>query len=348
MLPSVQTAYTFKRGSREIVRRDDWPVARPEDNQVLLKVEAVGLCMSDVHILMAQETHVPETFVMGHEIAGQIAAVGGKLSLDPRYKVGNRFTVCIGLTCGRCANCRNGHDNCCTGNGKFPGAYGLNRDGGFQQYLLITDLNTLLPLPDGLSYEMAAVSSDSVLTPLHAVHKVKPDLVPTAKILVMGLGGLGSNAVQIIKNYGCHVVACDVKPELEEFARQCGADEFYTDINSSPHEPELFDVCFDFCGFQETFDSCQKYAQSGGKIVVVGLGRSKLMLRNYDSARRSLQVIFSFGGTASSQEQLLQWVKKGIVKPLVTNGDFAELPQYLKRLAKGEVKGRVVFRPSKL
>lgn len=348
MIPKTQTAYGFKRGSGEITRFDDWPVKQPGNNEVLLKVEAAGLCMSDVHILLAQEKHVPETFVMGHEIAGLIAAVGPNLANDPNYKVGNRYAACIASTCGLCTNCRRGADNCCTGKGKYGEGYGLTRDGGFQQYVLVTDVKTLLPLPDGLSYELAAVASDAVLTPLHAVHKVKPDLVPTSKILVMGVGGLGSNAVQIIKHYGCHVVACDIKPELELVARQCGADEFYTDINTSPHSPESFDVCFDFCGFQDTYDACQKYVGAGGKIVVVGLGRSKLMMRNYDLARRSLQILYSFGGTAASQQELLQWVNKGLVRPLVTKADYSELPKYLKLLAKGEVKGRIVFRPAKL
>ena len=75
--------------------------------------------------------------------------------------------------------------------------------------------------------------------------KVRKFLSPTSKVLVQGCGGLGLNAIQILKNYGCHiVVASDVKGAVEKLALEYGADEFHTDINKSDHEPLSFDVIF--------------------------------------------------------------------------------------------------------
>lgn len=329
---------------KKIQRYDNWPVSRPSSGEVLIEVKAAGLCQSDLHILYAQEKHVPDEFIMGHEIAGQIIEVG-KSGVPAEYKVGLRVALSISLACGTCPNCRNGSDNNCLGSGI---AYGLSTDGGFQQFLVVKNLRGLIPIPDGVTYEQAAVTSDAVLTPFHAIRRAKEDLLPGSKVLVVGTGGLGVNALQILRNYGCYIVAVDLKSEMEELARKYGASEFYVDINQSKHEIESFDVCFDFCGFQESFDMCQKYVKQRGRIMPVGLGRSKLFFKNYELARREIKVIFSFGGTSHEQAECMNWVAQGRIKPLSTAVKMSALPEYMDKLAKGRVKGRIVFEPSKL
>lgn len=343
-LPRTQVAYGFKRGLKKIHRYDNWPISRPAPGEVLIEVKAAGLCQSDLHILYAQEKHVPEEFVMGHEIAGQIVEVG-KEGVPSQYKLGLRVAVSIPLFCGTCANCRGGSDNNCLNSTK---AYGLSTNGGFQQYLLVKNLNGLIPIPDGVSYEQAAVTSDAVLTPFHAINRAKKDLLPTSKVLVVGTGGLGLNALQILRNYGCYIVAVDLKSETEELAKEYGASEFYLDLRVSKHKKESFDICFDFCGLQETFDTCQMYVKQRGRIMPVGLGRSKLFFKNYELARREIKVTFSFGGTSKEQAECMNWVAQGRVKPLSSVVSMSSLPEYMEKLANGKIKGRVVFEPSKL
>ena len=348
-IPTTQTAFGYIKGEKQIQRFDNVPVPQPKSNEVLLKIEAAGLCMSDPHILIGGPPPSLKgeatKFVMGHEIAGLIVQVGSELTGDSTYKVGARFALTIAQSCGFCKNCRAGKDNACT---KSFQAYGLNEDGGFQQYLVIRNLKSLLPIPKALDYATAAVSTDSVLTPFHCIQKVRHLLLPTTKVVVFGLGGLGMNAVQILKNYGCKIVACDVKSELEKDALNAGADEFYTDINKSKHFPESFDICFDFVGIQVTSDACQKYVKAQGKYMIVGLGRSKALIKTYELARREVEIIFNFGGTSAEQMECMEWIAMGKIKPILTEVPFKELPLYLKKLVKGEIKGRVVFRPSKL
>lgn len=344
--PTHQTGFGFARGEKKIHRYDNLVVKQPKPMQVLLKVEAAGLCSSDLHMLWGQDKRIPDKFIMGHEIAGQIVSVGSALVNHPVYKVGGRFAVTIPDSCGSCKSCRLGNDNMCSG--KMGSAYGLSQDGGFQQYLVVSNLRTLLPIPDKVSYVEAAVASDAVLTPYSAIQKAKQFLNPGDRVLLFGLGGLGANALQILKSYGFYVVACDLKPEAKELAQKFGADEFYNDINTSKHRPETFLACFDFVGFQPTFDGCQKYVSERGVIVIVGLGRARLQMKNYELARREIKVFFSFGGNSQQQIECMQWVAEGKVKPVANLVPIKELPAYFDKLEKGQIQGRIVFDPAKL
>ena len=343
-IPETQVAFGFRRGEKNIVRYDKWPVTRPKDGEVLVEVKAAGLCQSDVHIVHGQPGYIPDELVMGHEIAGQIVEVGGQ-SVPDDYQVGERVAIAIASFCGICDNCRSGFDNNCL---RSVEAYGLTLDGGFQQFLLIKNLRGFLPIPDQVTYEQAAIASDAVLTPFHAINKARQDLVPTAHVWVMGLGGLGLNALQILRNYGCTIVAVDIKPEAKKLAKEYGATEFFLDISESDYSRQSFDVCFDFCGFQETFDVCQEYVKARGRIDTVGLGRSKLFVRNFELARKEVKINFNFGGTSQEQVECMKWVAQGRIKPLSTAVPFNLLPDYLNKLAQGKVNGRVVFHPSKL
>lgn len=343
-IPQTQVAFGFKRGLKRIQRYDNWPVFRPRSGEVLIEVKAAGLCQSDLHILYAQEKQVPDEFVMGHEIAGQIIELG-KDGVPSQYKLGLRVAISIAVFCGTCVNCRSGSDNNCMNSTE---AYGLSTNGGFQQFLLVKNLRGLIPIPDGVSYEQAAVTSDAVLTPFHAINRAKEDLQPTSKVLVVGTGGLGLNALQILRNYGCYIVAVDLKSETERVAREFGASEFYQDLSKSKHKKESFDICFDFCGLQETFDTCQRYVKLKGRIMPVGLGRSKLFFKNYELARREVKITFSFGGTSQEQAECMDWVSQGRIKPLSEAVTMASLPEYMAKLENGQIKGRIIFEPSKL
>lgn len=342
-IPQTQTAYGYEFGNRDVVRFDNYPVPQPGPTEVLLKVEAAGLCKSDLNILKDQNPGMPPKYVLGHEVAGKIVKIGKDVD-DLEYGIGDRFCLYTINACGVCSLCRQGKEQCCPS----KVGYGIGKDGGFQQYLLVSNLATLIRIPDGVSYAEASAATDAVLAPYHAIHKVKEFLTPTSNVLMFGLGGLGINALQILRQYGCRVVACDVKPELEEEAKRFGATEYHTNIEDSENDLESFDVCFDFCGFKTTFDLCQRYVAANGKIVLVGMGEGKLNIVNYHLARREVQVFFNIGGNAYEQLECLKWIQQGRIKPVVTVHEFDQIPKAFKDLAAGKIKGRVAFRPSKL
>ncbi|CAK9438167.1 uncharacterized protein LODBEIA_P24520 [Lodderomyces beijingensis] len=348
---STQTGYGYDARFKTIQKFTNLAIPQPGPDELVLKIEAAGLCLSDPHTLIGgpiaskPPLQTSTKFVMGHEIAGSVHQVGSQLMGDPAYATGARFALQINHACGVCNMCRAGLDGSCQGSYQ---AYGLNEDGGFQQFLLIKNLRTLLPIPAGVSFEEAAVCTDSVLTPFHAIQKVRHKLQPTTKVLVQGCGGLGLNGIQILRNYGCTIVATDVKDGVDKIALDYGASEFHHDLSKSAHASQSFDVIFDFVGVQATVNNSDKYIKRRGTLLMVGLGKYKLVLPNYTFAYREIEVIYNFAGNSSEQIECMEWIAKGLIKPNVQIVDFHKLPQALDDLVNNKVRGRVVFRPNKL
>lgn len=342
-IPTLQTGYGFIRGLQDINRLDNIPVKHPGPNEVLLKIEAAGLCSSDLHILIAQNTLSPDSMVMGHEICGSIVEVGLGYQGSEKFSIGSRHSIFICNACGNCEQCRIGKDNLCR-EGVFE-AFGIFLDGGFQQYLLVKNPRNLIPIPDGVPYEIAASATDAILTPFHAIMKVKERLGPTCKVLVLGAGGLGLNAIQILRVFGCHIVCVDKKPEVGEIAKKLGAAEFYSDFDDIEDPQESFLLSFDFIGAQESANCSVQYVAAGGKIMMIGMARLKAMFPIYELCRREIEIVFNIGGTSTEHAEILQWLKHGKLKPIVELRPMSDLPEYMKKLEKGQLTGRVVFKP---
>lgn len=338
-MPATQTCYGFERGKKKIQRWQNCPIPTPGPNEVLLKVTAAGICHSDIHILMSQSPPV-DRMVMGHEVCGVIAEVGLALK-DLDLVIGGRYALLIAMACGMCTFCRVGKDNQCP---NATGGFGIMSDGGFQEYLLVKQVRCLLPIPDNVSFAQAALASDAILTPFHAIKKVRHVLQPTSKVLVFGAGGLGLNALQVLRTYGCHIVCVDKKASSEKFALEAGAHEFYSNTEDLSGV-ETFDVCFDFVGYQATAAQCAEYVARYGHIVIVGMGNSKLMLPNYDLSRRDVTIHYNFGGTSAEQLEIFDWISKGLLNPVVKEVPMEELPEWMEKLERGEVVGRVVMVP---
>lgn len=342
-IPDSQTGYGFIRGLKDINVLPNLPVKKPGPNEILLKIEVAGLCHSDHHILLEQSPLNPDPMVMGHEICGSIAQVGSELKDNENYAIGSRHTIFILNSCAVCIHCKKGRDNLCL-EGRFD-AFGITLDGGFQEYLLVKNPRALVPIPDGVSYEAAASATDAILTPFHAIMKVRERLGPATKVLVLGAGGLGLNAIQILNVFGCKITCVDKKPEVRDIVKNFGASEFYTDFDDIEDPQETFDLSFDFIGIPESVACSVQYIAAGGKIVMVGMGRLKAVLPIYDLCRREVEVIFNIGGTSVEQAEILQWLKEKKLRPIVETKPMSSLPEYMEKLTKNQLTGRVVFKP---
>ena len=187
------------------------PVPSPSGSEVLVEVGAAGLCRSDIHIMSSPAGAYPYTlpFTLGHETAGRVAALGPGAS---GVEVGDPVVVYSRWGCGTCWQCANGRDNACARTQRGPHGGGLGRDGGLAEYLVVPSARYLVP----------AAGLDPVSR--GAADRCGADLVPRgeavarataarhAPALVIGVGGLGHLAVQILKAISpVRIVAVDVR-----------------------------------------------------------------------------------------------------------------------------------------
>lgn len=330
-LPTTQTAYVFT-GAFELEKRQV-EVPKPEPGNVLLKIEAAGVCHSDIHILHGS-IPFPENHVLGHEIVGRIVAYGEGVNKDLYPQ--NSLYAAVGVNpCGTCEVCRTGHDNVC----ESPSRYflGLGAPGGYEEYTQVPSRN-ITRVPDGIPPAVAASATDATLTPYHALKGA--GINGLTRLLIIGLGGLGINAVQIAKAFGSYVIAVDPKESSRELAKKYGADEVYAKL---PDESLNVDVASDFYGAQSTFDECVKHVKTRGTILPVGLQSPKLSFDLTNFAMKEFKIFGNYWGSSQDQIEVLDLIKRGIIKPEVETTPMSNINQVMKDLDAGKIKSRMAL-----
>jgi len=198
---------------------EEVPDPKPGAVEVVVKVEACGICGSDVHGMDGSTGRRIPPIVMGHEAAGVIAALGPAVA---DWKTGERVTFDSTVYCGTCWHCRRGEINLCD-NRRVLGVScnEYRRDGAFAEYVAVPQ-HILYRLPEGIGFVQAAMV-EALSIAAHGVHRLSPRLGDS--VLVVGTGIVGLLVVQVLKAAGCGlVVAVDVAPERLELARRLGAD----------------------------------------------------------------------------------------------------------------------------
>lgn len=313
-------------------------VPTPGPDEVLLKVRAAGICHSDLFCLEAGLMQT--SFTMGHEICGSVVSQGERVaeSFDPS----SLYAVHGPNPCGACASCRSGNDNLCNDPGRQH--IGLGEDGGYAEFVKVRARN-IVRVPDGIRPEVAAVATDAVLTPYHAI-KTVAEVGPGTKVLLIGLGGLGLNGLQIALALGADVTACDVKESSLEAARAVGARVV---LNSKELDEKLekasFDVVLDFVGIEPTFAQAQSFVRPNGTIVLIGVGNGKVSLSSAAMITFQIRVLGTFWGTHAELEAVFELIASGKVRPSVETGDLKDVNQWLEELHAGRIKSRMALIP---
>ena len=146
----------------------------------MLRVRAAGVCGTDLKLFRGKNPRLKLPLVLGHEFAGEVVALGPEVR---QRQIGDRAVVYMYMNCGQCEPCLTGHENLCSNRRGF---FGFDRDGGFAEYVVVPEAN-LVPVPDAVSFEEAAILGDAVATSWHAV-RTQADLKPAQTLMVMGLG----------------------------------------------------------------------------------------------------------------------------------------------------------------
>src|ERR1700721_776253 len=201
----------------------DLPEPEPGPGQVVIKVGGAGACHSDLHVMREfAEGMAPwgPPFILGHEAAGWVHQTGGKV---PGLEHGEPVAVYGLLGCGRCKPCAAGAENLCEHGLEGPPGIGFGVDGAMAEYLLVTDPRHLVPIGD-LDPADVAPLTDAGLTPYRVIKKAQPKLTPGSHAVVIGAGGLGHLAIQILTALTpAKVIAVDTRETALRLAAEVGA-----------------------------------------------------------------------------------------------------------------------------
>ncbi|MEV8547622.1 NAD(P)-dependent alcohol dehydrogenase [Streptomyces sp. NPDC051572] len=333
------------------------PPPTPTDEEVLIEVEAAGLCRSDLHVIDARPGGLPYRlpFTLGHEVAGRVLR-RGPLATGPA--VGERVIVYGPWGCGSCARCVVGAENYCDRRPALDAdrvgtGAGLGRDGGMADLLLVPSGRLLVPVGD-LDAVQAAPLSDAGLTAHHAVTMVRRTLGDGtgAHAVVLGVGGLGHLAVQILRaTTTARILAVDVREEALVLAAECGA-HFGTLLRPDTARV-LRDrtdgvgavAVLDFVGSRSSLELAVAVLRAGGELAVVGSGGGGLAVRKPGMLPPGARISLPFWGTLPELAAVAALARDGALTVGVERFALSCAAEAIDRLRSGTVRGRAVLVP---
>ncbi|CAL9282951.1 NAD(P)-dependent alcohol dehydrogenase [Streptomyces sp. SudanB91_2054] len=326
------------------------PDPEPGPGQVLLKVTAAGVCHSDIAVMGWPAEGFPYELPMtlGHEGVGTVAALGAGVT---GLSEGDAVAVYGPWGCGTCAKCAEGKENYCLRAGEL-GIHppGLGRPGSMAEYLLVDDPRHLVPL-DGLDPMAAVPLTDAGLTPYHAVKRSLPKLVPGSTAVVIGTGGLGHVAIQLLRALtSARVVALDVTEDKLRLAREVGAHEtMLSDAKAADAVRELTgglgaEAVFDFVGVAPTVKTAGAVAAVEGDVTLVGIGGGSIPV-GFGLLPFEVSVNAPYWGSRSELIEVLNLARSGAVSVHTETYSLDDAPLAYERLHEGKVNGRAVILP---
>jgi propanol-preferring alcohol dehydrogenase len=316
---------------------------------VLVKVGGAGACRSDLHLLElpAGSRSFALPFTLGHENAGWIEAMGPETT---GFAPGDAVIVYGPWGCGLCVNCRQGMENYCQAQGRpSPGGLG-GIDGGMAEYLLVPSTRYLIPLGD-LDPREAAPLSDAGLTSYHAVKRSVHLLGPGSTVAVIGAGGLGQMAIQVLKALSgvTTVVAVDTSEEKLSTAATMGADVTLISGDSAVAavrdltDGQGADLVLDLVGVTPTLAMAARMARVLGHLTL-GVGDAALPV-NVSSPPHECSVAAPFWGSIPELMEVLTLARTGQLTIAVEHFPIEDAGHAYQLLHDGKIHGRAVITP---
>ncbi|GGS68704.1 NAD(P)-dependent alcohol dehydrogenase [Streptomyces griseoviridis] len=327
------------------------PDPEPGPGQVLLKVTAAGVCHSDIAVMEWPAEGFPYELplTLGHEGVGTVAALGDGVT---GLAEGDAVAVYGPWGCGTCAKCAEGKENYCLRADEL-GIHppGLGRPGSMAEYLLIDDPRHLVPL-DGLDPVAAVPLTDAGLTPYHAIKKSLPKLGPGSTAVVIGTGGLGHVAIQLLRALtSARVIALDVSEDKLRLAREVGAHEtVLSDAGAVEAVREITgpigaQAVFDFVGVAPTVKTAAGVAGVEADVTLVGIGGAPLPV-GFGLTPFEVSVSAPYWGSRSELMEVLALARAGAVSVHTETYSLDDAPLAYQRLHDGKVNGRAVILPN--
>ena len=275
------------RESNKPLSIESVPIPFMTDDDVLIKVKAVGICQSDVRMWHGHEIDkLP--LIPGHECSGVIERVGTKVK---NIKPGNHVLMDYRITCGNCYYCSSGRSNLCDSAVDI----GANINGGYAEYVAIPQRQSF-PLPVEISFEEGAIIGCAVVTAYHATRRVA-DLRSGDTAAIIGVGGVGYHILKFARAMGAsRIIAVDTDQRKLERAAKLGAeiinpgDEPVDKLIRERTNDKGVDVAFEAIGFPRTVEAAIRCVARDGKAVLVGICSEKIEITPWDDLMFSPQI----------------------------------------------------------
>ncbi len=314
---------------------------------VVVKVGGAGVCRTDLHIMEGQwdtAMGTPLPYVLGHENAGWVHEIGAAVT---NVQVGDTVIVHPFISCGLCRPCRAGDDMHCV-NGSFPG---INRDGGFADFLL-TSARSVVKLDPSLEPKDIAALADAGLTAIHAIKKAIPVLGPGTRAVVIGAGGLGHIGIQCLKAMTpTEIIVIDPSEQALALAGEVGAhhtvkvDGSHVDTVKQMTDGLGAEAIIDFVGEKGAIQDGIDMVCDGGFYYVIGYGEN-IDIPTIDVISREISFIGNLVGTYVDLQDLMTLTAQGVVRLHTTTYPLDAINDAMGDLDGGRLQGRGILIPA--
>lgn len=329
------------------------PTPEPGPGEVVLAVGGAGLCHSDLHVVGFEEEILPLPLILGHEIAGTVAVLGEGVA---GWSEGDGAVVHLVWACGSCPACQRGDDNVCHAAGRAaqPPAPGLGPSGGMAEYVAVPARYLVRTTLDPVQ---AAPLADAGMSSYHAVRNSLPVLRRGSSAVVIGVGGLGHVAVQLLRQLtSTRIIAVDRGPNALKLAERLGADVVIDADEVDPAQVVLdltagrgAEAFFDFVGADATLDATARAIAPDGIAQLTGIGGGSAPI--YAEPRFGqgwpwgASLRSSYGGTMSDLRACIALAEEGHLAIEVQQFQLDEALTAFDQLANHQISGRAVIVP---
>jgi len=329
---------------------------KPQGLQVLVKVNSVGVCHSDLHLweggydlgdgqfMKVTDRGVKYPVTPGHEIVGTVEEIGDGVSGVAK---GDQVLVFPWIGCCECPACTVGNENLCD----TPKSMGVFQDGGYSDYALIPDSKYLAKL-DGVDKDAATSLACSGLTAYTAIKKANQN--SPEFMVIVGAGGLGLMGVQIAKAItGAKIICVDLDDQKLDIAKGMGAD-FTVNSKDPETSQKIMSICngkgadsvVDFVNAPPTAKLDFAILRKRGNLVLVGLFGGSIELSLVTIPLKSITIQGAYTGNYADMVELLDLARKGTINPVISKRySLDEANNALEDLKARKIIGRAVINP---
>jgi len=336
MKPPDRTSAAILAAPRGPIIVASIPVAEPGTGEVLIKMEACGLCHSDLFVASLEKLPVAP-LTLGHEGIGRIEALGpGIDGFAPGDRIGITF---LASTCGACALCRTGRERFCARQLNF----GYTAQGALAAYM-VAPAPMLTRVPESLAADEAAPLCCAGWTAYGALREAA--LAPGQSVAIFGMGGLGHLAIQYARHLGLRVAAVDVSEPKLEMARSLGAELAVLSDNAGRALHKQWggaDAAIVLTGSPVAIQQAFRVLKRGGTLITSGLSSNQFELPIVDTVLKGISIRGSFLGNRDDLAEVFRLAEAGVGRPHMERHAIDEAPELFEKMRRGEILGRAVI-----